>query len=431
MPFQIIKSNKDLPPVDVLIRFEQAGSEAPIRNPFRDPPENTPKADIRVIPSPRAGIPNKYIYSVRKSASWEDVAACYREIFEAIPRHGWASVAVPLCPSTLTPHEVYRIACSEIRQALDERDMQIVLIVADAGAIHMPRGLLSLVRNYIRLRFDGGEPLFGGLFGGEKASPTAPAYAELEIEPDEDEKLVESEPVMYSLADRTDDYEDDYILPPQTETDFGSGYFVNDRDAPPSENASETCFSDSDDAGEDNSAPGTPLFSADPSDRRKHQAVRIPKVEPGNGARPIHSSIPSFDLLRDEPRFDPAADRIILDESFSQAVLRLIKEKRLTDPQCYSRANLSRAVFNKLKQNALNPGKVSYKPSKSTALALAVALELDIDEAKDLLQKAGFALSHSSKGDIIVEYFLANHLYDIFELNEVLFKFGEPLLGSL
>ena len=112
-------------------------------------------------------------------------------------------------------------------------------------------------------------------------------------------------------------------------------------------------------------------------------------------------------------------------------MLRLIDQKGLTDPECYSRANLSRAVFNKLKQSALNPEKAAYKPSKSTALALAVALELGIDEANDLLQKAGFALSHSSKGDIIVEYFLANHLYDIFELNEVLFKFGEPLLGSL
>ena len=130
-------------------------------------------------------------------------------------------------------------------------------------------------------------------------------------------------------------------------------------------------------------------------------------------------------------RFDPQAGTIRLDESFSECVLRLIDQKGLTDPECYCRANLSRAVFNKLKQSALNPEKAAYKPSKSTALALAVALEQGIDEAKDLLQKAGFALSHSSKGDIIVEYFLANHLYDIFELNEVLFKFGEPLLGSL
>jgi len=123
MPFLIIKTNKSLPPVDVLVRFEQAESGTPIRNPFRDPPEKTPKADIRVIPSPRAGIPNKYIYSARKPASWKEVVACYREIFDAIPRHGWTSVAVPLCPSMVTLHDVYRIACSEIRRALDERDM--------------------------------------------------------------------------------------------------------------------------------------------------------------------------------------------------------------------------------------------------------------------------------------------------------------------
>ena len=97
-------------------------------------------------------------------------------------------------------------------------------------------------------------------------------------------------------------------------------------------------------------------------------------------------------------RFNPQAGTIRLDESFSQAVLRLIEEKGLTDPQCYNRANLSRAVFNKLKQSALNPEKVSYKPSKSTALALAIALELGIDEAKDLLQKAGFALSPQQQG---------------------------------
>ena len=114
----------------------------------------------------------------------------------------------------------------------------------------------------------------------------------------------------------------------------------------------------------------------------------------------------------------------MLDESFPKAVLRLIEQKGISDPECYSRANLSRAVFNKLKQSALNPEKVAYRPSKSTALALAVALELGLDEANDLLKKAGYTLSHSNKGDIIVEFFLANQLYDIFELNEVLSSMG-------
>ena len=87
-------------------------------------------------------------------------------------------------------------------------------------------------------------------------------------------------------------------------------------------------------------------------------------------------------------------------------------------------------MFNKIKQSALYPDSRSYKPSKTTALALALALELSLDETNDLLKKAGLALSHSDKGDVIVEYFLVHHMYDIFEVNEVLFRFDQPLLGS-
>lgn len=112
-----------------------------------------------------------------------------------------------------------------------------------------------------------------------------------------------------------------------------------------------------------------------------------------------------------------------LESSFTEELFARIDEKGLTDPQVYKRANLDRKLFSKIRNNK------NYKPSKNTALALAVALELNLDETKDFIGKAGFALTHSSKMDIIVEYFILNGEYDIFKINEVLFAFDQPLLG--
>lgn len=168
-----------------------------------------------------------------------------------------------------------------------------------------------------------------------------------------------------------------------------------------------------------NCESGEAAIREEPSMRPMQEASRMEKAFAPRAKR----SVPMYTASAPMPRaksLDDALSR--LDESFQEMLLRKIDEKGMKDSACYKRAGVDRKLFSKIRSNP------QYKPKKATAIAFCMALELSLDESREMLRKAGYALSHSSKFDVIVEYFILNRRYSVTELNLALYEYDQPLI---
>ena len=304
----------------------------------------------------------------------ELLRACYRNSLALATEYGCESVAFPLISAGAYGYpkdEAISVAVDEIRRFLDGHEMTVYLVLFGPAEFKTGSSLFHKVREYI-------DDVYAETHLDRRNSLSREAL----WRESQDEALL----LEHQLA-----AEDACIMAPSApeperkKTPARKSLFRRDKGAAPSKERE------------------TALESARPS---SDTAGVLPPVKVSGAA----------------PNWEELLKRT--DEGFSASLMRLIDERGMTDAQCYKRANVDRKLFSKIRSNP------DYKPSKPTVFAFAVALRLSLPETRDLLRRAGFALSHSSKFDIILEYFIMNRLYDIFEINEVLFQFDMPLLGS-
>ena len=305
----------------------------------------------------------------------EQLISCYRESLKIAERYGCESVAFPVISAGAYGYpkdEAMQVAVDTIRAFLEHSEMTVYLVVFGHEEFVTGTALFREVREYIDDAYarkhlrPNTESLRASLWQRD-------AKQALELEQSLMERIRKDESPDEALA------EDSMTA----EADF------------------DTCAP----------SPALPKGAAQPAPKKESWFRRGRKPRPGAPA----AAMPT-------PNWEDILAR--RDEGFAEALLRLIDEKGMTDVECYKKANIDRKLFSKIRSNT------GYRPSKATALAFALALELTYPETEAFIRKAGYALTDSSRFDLVVGYFIRKGYYQVFEINMVLFELDLPLLGS-
>lgn len=308
---------------------------------------------------------------------------CYRNSLELAVAYGCESVAFPLISAGAYGYpkaEALQVAVGEIGKFLMEHDLTVYLVVFDKDSFQVSRKLVNDIREYIdeyyvgtHFREDGTTFLSRARDEGWGRWPEEDGFPQAASP----QPFVPSPPALKEKKRKE----------------------KKRKEKKPKE-------------------PRGPRFGG----LMKPGAPRA-RLEAPISSQPSMPPCPA-PQRRPTPPMATVRPDFVVDESFSQMLLRKIDERGMTDAQCYKKANIDRKLFNKIKNDP------HYKPSKPTAVAFAVALELDLGETRELLDKAGFSLSHSFQFDLIIEYFIRQGNYDVFQINELLFEFDQVLLGA-
>lgn len=348
------------------------------------------------------------VYSrFHKAQSRKLLRSTYMESLKLAEEKGCESIAFPLISSGIYGYpkrEALEVARLAIEEYLTDHDMQVYLVVFDRASFVVSEALLGKVKSYLDEHY-------------------------VDECGRRERRVLKVEERSLALREEAELWEEDAVTPLQSVPEF------MEPELAPVPESGRSVPGESGDFPEQpvpspgqhvplpaQSAPVPAQFGEQPpqSAFSPRQAASVP-MQPAPASRAAMPMAVPKEFAGKQGIDDLLSN---LDEPFSDALLRLIDAKGRTDVEVYKRANLDRKLFSKIRT-----GK-GYTPKKPTILALAVSLELTLPETDKLLERAGYALSHASKFDVIVEYFIIHRKYNIFEINEVLFQYDQPLLGA-
>lgn len=373
--------------------FLAAGEEALTRACRKAAPCETGKAVI----TPGFALPAKFIIHAvcpeyRGGGEGEEALlySAYTESMRLALSKGLESIAFPLLSSGnygYPKEEAMRTAVRAIRDFLAENEMTVYLVLYDRKAVEVRKEIAASLEQYLADHYV--EMIDDGYAEDKDESYPRPNQRESE---DWKDDLAASMELMQSDAKASD------IAPPSAAKQWNRLDEQVEETRPHRRRAAKESMP--------SAGLGKTSFAAKEKKRREKRREAKP-VRPEKKDRKLSDL-----MLRDRP------------ETFSEMLLRLIDERGLKDSDVYNRANIDRRHFSKIRSDP------NYVPKKSTVLSFAIALELSYDETKDLLMRAGYAFSICSVSDMIISFFIENGQYDIIDINEALFHYGQPVLGA-